>query len=278
MSRAALRVCLHVSLHAAVLAPLAATASAFAQESPNIASATAPSPGVHIPRAQARVTLFDGGQTLLAEDLRAEYGIARNLSAFAELPLYQGFLDAPRPSDGEFGLGALELGVEYRMLQQDLDAIDTVRGAMLAGAALPTATDGFGRQSFDPFVGAAINAIFGRHGLNAAARYSFVTGDTDLPLFIGDDGEDVIGADLGYVFRLAPAEYTEVREAAWYLTLELNTQWTAGGDREVLLSPGLLIEAPDYAIEAGVQLPLSQRENGRPEVDLGFFAGIRLIY
>jgi len=259
-------------------AALALPTHAAAQETPNMPAATSPSPGVWIPRMQARAYLLENDQTLLEQDLRIEHGLARDLSMWAELPLYEGFLDAPRPSDGEFGLGALEAGIELRVLQHDLDAIDTVRGAVFAGAALPTATDGFGRQSLDPFVGAAITAIFGRHGVNAAARYTFVTGDTDLPLFIGDDGEDVIGADLGYAFRLAPAAYGEERVAAWYLTLELNGAFTAEGDREVLFAPGLLVEAPTYAVELGVQLPIAQEGSDRPEIDLGIFAGLRLLY
>jgi hypothetical protein len=255
------------------------TGALHAQEMLSMPAATAPSPGVLIPRMQARAFFYEEGQSLLEQDIRLEYGLARDLSISAELPLYEGFFDPPRPSDGEFGLGDLEAIVELRVLREDLDAISTLRAAVYAGAELPTGTGGFGGDSVDPCVGAVLTGIFGRHGFDAAARWTFVTGDGPfLPIFAGDEGDDFANVDLGYAYRIAPDEYGEERVGAWYATLELNTVWTTGGEHEVLLSPGLLLEAPTYAVELGVQLPVASEVGDRPELRLGLVAGIRLIF
>lgn len=256
-----------------------AATPAFAQEMLNMPAATAPSPGVAIPRVQARAYLFEDSQWLLEQTLRLEYGIARDLSVSADLPLFQGFFDPPRPSDGEFGLGDLELNLELRVLREDLNAVDTVRASAFAGAELPTGTNGFGGDSVDPFAGAVVTAIVGRHGLDASARYTFVTGDgLFLPIFASDTPDDFANLDLGYAFRMFPEEYGEERVGAWYATLELNTTWTVGGEHEVLLSPGLLLEAPSYALEFGLQVPLSEERVNAPELRLGLLLGLRLIF
>ena len=46
----------------------------------------------------------------------------------------------------------------------------------------------------------------------------------------------------------------------------------------MLLSPGLLLEAPTYALEFGLQVPVSQELDHAPELRLGLLIGIRLIY
>ena len=61
-------------------------------------------------------------------------------------------------------------------------------------------------------------------------------------------------------------------------TAEINAVWTTGGQYEVLLAPGLLIEAPTYAVELGVQLPVESAGGGRPELRLGLLAGLRLLF
>lgn len=263
---------------AAVVAAVSAP-PAFAQEMLNMPAATQPSPGVLIPRAQARAYRFEESQWLLEQAVRLEYGLARDLSLSADLPFLQGFLDNPRPSDGDFGLGDLELALELRILREDLNAIDTVRASVFAGAELPTGTGGFGGGSVDPFAGAVVTAIFGRHGVDAAARYTFVTGDGhDHPVFASDTADDFVNLDLGYAYRLYPEAYGEEREGAWYAALELNGTWTTGGEHAVLLSPGLLLEAPTYAVELGLQVPLSQDLVHAPELRLGLVLGLRLIF
>ena len=268
-----------LALAATLLAAAPSAREAAAQEMLNMPSATAPSPGVVIPRVQARAYRFERDQWLLEQSLRVEYGLARDVSMGADLPILQGFLDDPRPSDGDFGLGDLELNLELRILREDLNAIDTVRAAVFAGTEVPTGTGGFGGDSVDPFAGAVVTAILGRHGLDASARYTFVTGHgMHHPIFVSDTADDYASLDAGYAFRLYPEEFGEERAGAWYATLELNSTFTAGGEHEVLLSPGLLLEAPTYALEFGLQVPLSQDLDHAPELRLGLLIGIRLIY
>jgi len=268
-----------VLAHGIACSPLVAVGAVHAQEMLNMPSATAPSPGVLIPRVQARAYFYEDGQSLLEQDIRVEYGLARDVSISVDLPLYQGFFDPPRPSDGEFGLGDLEAIVELRILREDLDAISTLRAAVYAGAELPTGTGGFGGDSVDPCIGGVVSGIFGRHGVDLAGRWTFVTGDGPfLPIFAGDEGDDFANVDLGYAYRLYPAEYGEERVGAWYATVELNTIWTTGSEHEVLLSPGLLLEAPTYAVELGVQLPIDSDSLDRPELRLGLVVGLRFIF
>ncbi|MFM2164180.1 MAG: hypothetical protein RL325_617 [Planctomycetota bacterium] len=264
---------------AAAVAALVACAPALAQEMAGMPSATAPSPGVVIPRVQLHGFWFEDDQFLLEESLRVEVGLARDLSVSAELPLYQGFLNAPRPEDGEFGFGDMDLLVELRILREDLNAIDTLRASVFAGAELPTGSDAFSQGSVDPCVGAVFSSIQGRHGLDVAGRYTLVTGDGMAhPIFISDTGDDFVNADLGYAYRVHPEAYGEERVAAWYLTVELNSVWTTGGEHEVLLSPGLLIEAPTYAVELGFGVPVSQDAVHAPELDFMLLAGLRLLF
>ena len=263
----------------AALTPLALATASLAQEMPGMPSATAPSPGVLIPRFQGRAYLFEDGQTLLEESIRLEYGLARDLSMSVELTMFQGFLDAPLPADGKFGLGDMDALVELRILRDDLNAIDTIRASVFAGAELPTATAGFANASLDPCLGAVFSSITGRHGVDVSARYTFVTGDgLANPIFLTDSGDDFVNLDAGYAFRIHPEAYGEVRETAWYLTAELNSVWTVGGEHEVVLSPGLLIEAPTYAVEIGVGIPVAEDLGAAPELEFSLLAGLRLLF
>lgn len=265
-----------VALHAAIIA---SAPHAFAQEMPGMPSATAPSPGVLIPRVQFRMYGFEGSQQLLEENIRLELGVARDLSVSFDLPVYQGFFDAPRPKDGSAGLGDADLLAELRILREDLNAVDTVRAAIFAGAELPTGSGGFTDPTLDPCVGGVVSAIAGRHGIDFAARYTLVTGDgIPDPIFIGDLGEDLFNLDVGYAFRIAPAEYGEERVEAWYLTAEINAQFTTGGHRELLLSPGLLIEAPTFAVEIGAGIPLDEAVGRAERLDFSLLLGLRLLF
>ena len=242
-------------------------------------AATSPSPGVLIPRVQARAWFFENDQSLLEQDIRLEYGLVRDLSISAELPMFQGFLDQPRQSDGEFGLGDMDLILEWRFLREDLGPIDTVRASVYAGAEVPTGTGGFGGESLDPCAGAVLTGIFGRHGVNLSARYTVVTGGgLELPMFASETSDDFANLDAGYAYRLYPDAYGEERVGAWYLTLEANAVFTTGGEHDILLSPGLLLEAPTYAVELGLQLPIAQDTVDRPALRLGVVLGLRLLF
>jgi hypothetical protein len=50
------------------------------------------------------------------------------------------------------------------------------------------------------------------------------------------------------------------------------------GEHLVRLAPGLLLEAPTYAIEVAALLPVSEEAERRPEHDVGMIAGVRLFF
>lgn len=271
-------------LHMLALCGFIATAhltgsTVAAQEMLSMPAATSPSPNVLIPRVQARAYFYEERQSLLEQDLRLEYGIVRDLSISLDLPMYEGFFEAPRPADGDFGLGDLEAIIELRILREDFGAVDTLRGAIFAGAELPTGTNGFGSNGVDPCLGGVLTGIFGRHGFDAAARWTFVTDESPfLPTLASTTSADFANLDLGYAFRFYPESYGEERVPAWYATLELNSLWTTSGEYDVLLSPGVLLEAPTYAVEIGLQIPISSQVDDAPELRIAALIGLRLIF
>lgn len=262
-------------------AALLASATALAQEAIQSPAATLPSPGSLITRFQFRAYDFRPGETdpprsgwLLEQRLMAAVGLAPELAFEAKLPLYE----SPGSIGEPIGLGDLDLGFKWRVWRHDLGPVDTLRLALLGGAQLPTGTADYGSSSTDPYFGAAFTGILDRHGVGAAVRYTFTTGSAFDPLFAGDTSADLLQLDASYLFRAYPAEYGSSREAAWYGVAEVNTTYETNGDWEVLLSPGLLIEAPRWAFEIGVQVPLYQRVSERPELRVAIVAGLRLLF
>lgn len=269
------------AIAAALVAASAVSTPALAQEAIETPSATLASPGALITRFQFRAYDFRPGDTepprsgwLLEERFMASIGLAPETAIEAKLPLYQGTGDIGEP----VGLGDLDLSLKWRVWRHDLGPVDTLRLALLGGAQLPTGTAGYGSSSVDPYVGAAFTGIFDRHGLGAAARWTFTTGRAFDPIFAGDTTADLLQLDGSYLYRVHPAEYGSAREAAWYGVLELNTTYETNGDWEIRLSPALLIEAPRWAFELGVQLPVYQRVSERPELRVAITAGVRLLF
>ena len=89
---------------------------------------------------------------------------------------------------------------------------------------------------------------------------------------------DLIRVDGAYLFRVFPEEYSTENDAAWYLTLEANSFLETNGDRELLLSPGLLYEGTKCALELGVQLPVARAVTHRPAQGVGVTVGFRLLF
>ncbi len=260
---------------------LAASPTARGQEASGTPSATLPSPGAIVTRFQFRAYDFRPGPTdpprqgwLLEERFMAAIGLAPELAVEAELPLFQ----SPGSVGEPVGLGDLDLSFKWRVWRSDPGPVDTLRLALLGGAQLPTGTAGYGSSSVDPFLGAAFTGIIDRHGLGAAVRYTFTTGSAFDPIFAGDTTADLLQLDGAYLYRLHPAEYGASREAAWYGSVELNTTYETDGQWEMLVTPGVLIEAPRWALELGVQLPLVQRVDERPELRVAIVAGVRFLF
>jgi len=265
-----------------VLAALASLAApSAAQEAIWMPAATQPSPGQWIATEKARYYRFETDATndvrsILGLETSVAYGIVSRLSVQADLPAY--WKDAGTPGRTSVGLGDLALSLKLRVLQEDLGPVDTVRAAIFGGVELPTGTEDFGSSSTDPFVGGVVTGIFGRHGVNAAARWTFVTGQAFDPVFAGDAGSDLLDFNASYVYRLLPETYTEVHEPALYAVLDLDGTWETNGDLEVFLAPGILWEAQRAALEFSVGFPIARSVEHRPRGEWRVNFGVRLLF
>ncbi len=269
----------------AIAAALLAAPAAFAQESPNIRSATLPSPGNLVLRLSGNAYLFNGGGALYEERLRLATGILPELGVEAQLPFYQTDLDATEAAETgtdphAAGLGDLEIDFKLRILRLDTGPVDTFRLALLGGLELPTSTAGFGSSGVVPNAGIAANWISGRHGISANLLWRFTTGRSGefVPLFAGDTDADVLEANVGYLFRVHPEEYGEEHVGAWYATAELLTTYETNGDVEMLLTPGVLYEGPRWAFEATLGFPVWRQVEDRPEANLVVGVGLRFLF
>lgn len=255
--------------------------AAAAQEAIWMPAATQPSPEQWVVTEKARIYRFE---TDAANDVRSimgletsiAYGIASRVSVQADLPIY--WKDGGTPRRTTVGLGDLALALKIRVLQEDLGPVDTVRAAIFGGVELPTGTDDFGSSSTDPFIGGVVTGIFGRHGLNASARWTFVTGSAFDPVFAGESGADLLDLNASYVFRLAPASYTEIHEPALYAVLDIDGTWETNGDLEVFMAPGLLWEAQRAALEFSVGFPIAHSVEDRPRGEWRVNFGVRLLF
>ena len=162
---------------AIVAAMLGSTATA--QEAIWMPAATQPSPGQWIVTEKARFYQFrdddpiDSIDSIMAMETTVAYGLVPRLSMQFDLPVY--WKQSGTPQETTVGLGDLSMSLKLRILQEDLGPVDTVRAAVVGGVMFPTGTDGFGSTSFNPYVGAVVTGIFGRHGLNASATWLFTT-------------------------------------------------------------------------------------------------------
>lgn len=201
-------------------------------------------------------------------------GLSGDLSASLNVPLRVRDVGDDRDS----GLGDVELTLKRRVWQNDFGAVDTARLSVFVGTTLPTGTGEFGKDSPDPVVGATFMVISGRHGLNQAVSWRFTTGSTDERLFAGDSVSDVLQLDTAYLYRLSPEAYGAGTTASLYGTVELNGVYETDGDAQVFVSPGILYEAQRFALEAGVQIPVWQDVDSRPETRFGVTFGIRFLF
>lgn len=259
----------------------AATSSSPGQEAIWMPAATQPSPQQWVVTEKARYYRFETDATndvrsIMGLETSVAYGLVSRLSMQADLPLY--WRDSGSPSRTAFGLGDLSLSLKLRVLQEDLGPVDTVRAAVFGGVELPTGTNGFGSSSTDPYLGGVVTGIFGRHGLNAAVRWTFVTESAFDPVFAGETGSDLLDFNASYVYRLSPATYTEVHEPALYVVLDVDGQWETNGDLEVYLAPGLLWEAQRAALEFSVGFPVARSIDQRPRGEWRVNFGVRLLF
>jgi hypothetical protein len=259
-------------------------ASAFGQQAILTTAPTLPSKGQVVTRHLLTFTSFDDGPTD-GEDVTIVNSVALGLSGELgiQFDLPYRFRDVEGvPGGGEVDTSGLldsEISLKWRVWKADLGAVDTARLALIGGAQLPTGADRFSSDSVDPFLGAAFMYIGGRHGFGASARWLFTTGGIDgAPLLPGDSTDDVLELDGAYLFRLAPETYGEDFVASWYAVAEVSAIYETNGDVEAFFAPGILYEAPRFALEANVQVPIGQDLSSRPEREVIVTLGLRLLF
>lgn len=259
-------------------------ASAFGQQAILTTAPTLPSKGQVVTRHLLTFTSFDDGTTE-GEDVTILNSVALGLSGELgiQFDLPYRFRDVEGLAGGEevdtSGLFDSDISLKWRVWKHDLGPVDTARLALVGGAQLPTGADRFSSDSVDPFLGAAFMYIGGRHGFGASARWLFTTGGVDGPSVLpGDSTEDVLELDGAYLFRLAPEVYGEDFVASWYAVAEVSTIYETNGDLEAFFAPGILYEAPRFALEANVQVPIGQDLSSRPEREVIVTVGLRVLF
>lgn len=255
------------------------------QEAINTPAATQPGAGSFVNTYKLRFTNYkntpdDSGGS--ANEVRLEgllaVGLTGNLSMSIQAPVTRRSVSDDAPFDSDTGVGDLTLQFKYRFWQDDFGPVDTARASVFAGAELPTGNRSFSSESVDPIVGAVVTYISGRHGLNQALSWKFNTDGMDTVWRAGDSSSDLMKFDTAYLYRLSPAEYGADFVASTYAVLELNGFYETNGDTEIFLSPGLLYEAPTFALEVSVQIPVHQNLDHRPEARYSIVAGVRFLF
>ena len=263
----------------------ACPAAAWGQQSTNMPAATQPGTGRFILLDRVKFTYF--GDDPSPEDrniqrwtntLTIGYGIAGNLSAYLEVPVVRQFTSGTTDDTNDTGIADLHAMVKWRLWKNDPAPLDTQRLSLMVGLDVPTYDNDFSSESFDPMLGLVYTQIHGRHGFNAAIRYTFTTGGEDDPIVAGSSTADLLRYDASYLYRLAPEQFGPDSEGAWYLMAELNGNYETNGDSELFVSPGIMYEGRGWVVEMSVQLPLYQELDRRPEADFSIVFGVRILF
>lgn len=249
-------------------------------------SATAPSPGHVILKEQFRYYDFrleNGPDRRQGEISDAallttlNIGLTRDVSLGFRIPgAYRDRkLDFRDQREYDGGVGDVTALLKWRVVQEDLGALDTIRLSLIGGARIRTGDSPFTSDGYDPIFGLAYTQISGRHGLNAAAAWTFTTNGNNEPIYPGESTADYFRYDLAYLYRLYPETYSESTPGALYGVIELNGAYETNGDHELMISPGLMFEAPTWTIELSVQLPAWSDIDHRAEERYAIIAGVR---
>ena len=255
-----------------------------AQEAVFTPSATQPSAGRVIVKHLITFDRYDDDPTGELREGRdivfkttASVGITGKLSASLELPIVVRRFDDGN-SDAIHDLGDVRLEAKYRFWQHDPGPVDTLRLAVRAGLELPTGTDGLSSEGVDPYLGLVFMTILGKHGFNQSLEYTMTTDAGQNRFGAGQSLSDALKFDSAYLYRLSPDEYAADTEGSLYAIAELNGVYETNGDTEIVLSPGLLYEARNFAVEAAVRIPVHHDLDHRPERRVGFAVGIRFLF
>ena len=272
---------------AAALALAGGAGAALAQEAMYTAAATMPSPGTGIVRPQLHIYRFGENPTTDVEsttiyeaETSIAYGIARDFAGYLVVPLQYEVDELENgDEDDDKGVDDLEAMLKWRFYKDDSGGLDTLRAALIVGAAFASGDDDdFSSGSVNPRVGAVVTSVQGRHGFNQDLSYQWNTGGDAEDNFGGEGPDDAIRAGSAYVYRIAPVAYTADSKGAWYLTAEVNTLYETGGDVDVRFAPGIMYEGWRWAIEVMGQLPIYQDVDERPEFEWGIGVGVRFSF
>lgn len=175
------------------------------------------------------------------------------------------------------GLEDLRAFGTWRFLQRDLGPVDTQRAALIAGAILPTGDEELTRDATVPVVGAVLTDIRGRRGFNFAATWEFHSEPMPDPLYAGEADAGHLRVDGAWVWRIAPVAFGPDYRAAQYFQFETRWDYETNGDSELRMAPGWLMEAPRFALEASLELPVAASLDARPERDWSVILGVRVL-
>ncbi len=263
-------------------------APARAQQTTITPAATQPGKGVLVQRTLVQATAWDVASdefsfsdvSELRTDLSFAYGLAGDWSLLATIPIVHRDFDGPAglPGSDPTGVGDPTLEIRHRFVNDPLGPVDTRRIAWFAGVEAPLGRDAFSSNSVDPYVGLALTQITGRLGLGAGLSYKATTGASDRPLHPGDTTADLVRLTGSAAWRLHPKAWGSELAAAYYFTLEAEAIYETSGESMFRLAPGFLIEAPSYAIEVALLLPVAEEADRRPEHDLAVIAGLRVFF
>lgn len=207
-----------------------------------------------------------------------KYGLRNDLSIELDVPAMLRRVERRDETYRNGGLGDVKFLAAWRFFKNDFGPIDTTRAAAIVGLSAPTGHEPFGSAGVDPTVGVVLTHVQGRHGLNAAVRWTFTTRGRDRPLTPGTSEADLLRYDLAYLYRLAPAKYSAETHGSWYAMVELTGLYETNGDNELFVAPGIMYEAREYAVEASVQLPVFADLDHRPKRCPIVTVGFRLLF
>ncbi len=258
---------------------------AAAQQPTNSPSATLPGPGLFTYRPMFRFDKFSdapGGADGKAERFRfmnhVMYGVAPEWGLFADLSFVDRDVETPGGDDDESGLGDTRLGVSHRFYRNDFGPIETFRAAANFSLRMPTGDEEFTNDTVNPSFGISTTTILGRHGIGSSARYEITTGATDSPVDAGDGLADHLMLAGSHLYRIRPESYAEGGNVAVYSQVELLGHFETNGDASLDAALGVLVEAPRWAAECSVILPVAQDLDERPESELGLALGVRFLF
>jgi len=214
------------------------------------------SPDVHFAKA--------GDSSATETALNFTYGITGDWAAGIELP----YTDIDVGSTNSRGRGDIKLFTKYRFWRNDtLGAQESA--AVLLKVKLDTADSGAGPALGSGATDTVLGLTYGYEGRKwyrwASVRYR-LNGTNDSGL---QRGEKVL-FDLVGGIRFKPTGYLEA-DTVWLLELngeygdraDVNGTSVANtGGTEVFLSPGIFWTKRNFAIKAGVQIPIISNLNG----------------